>query len=471
MATKPLLINSTQGNSIDSSDSWVEMKSLDGFINSIVTSDGSENASSEQFNTLVSGVPSPWARIKLTKYALTSDLADKDDKRILIECYRHMRSEWRGLMASYILFSDRFITSSPIPMFGKKITETYGRFDARNILGDMLFNDGTLWKYTSDTGKNEDAAPKIQLLYYKDPDSPDLTLVGATSPYTIFFPSTNYSMSNAVSTSQKREEMFWIDDEGKFADPASERFRKHFDNERTKKDFKKIVQFLRDIKECLPAYQESLLSIGGNDIIDSMKDIGNTITTMAEDWIKDITKIYSEAELNSIPVSINTAAKPSGPLAQLLNKKYTYWWGDNQFSATEKEGKQYLRIDNVQDLFVDSKYLVAFKSTPEECEKYENAPVIYLKAEDNGNIYFTALPFSRFAIDKCFKNETYNIVNGNANVKVSAKVNSNMIKITLTAKISDNEVDIASKEYSIYEPDSPAHIITWPNFASSLWNK
>lgn len=59
MATKPLLINSTQGNSIDSSDSWVEMKSLDGFINSIVTSDGSENASSEQFNTLVSGVPSP----------------------------------------------------------------------------------------------------------------------------------------------------------------------------------------------------------------------------------------------------------------------------------------------------------------------------------------------------------------------------------------------------------------------------
>lgn len=471
MATKPLLINSTQGNSIDSSDSWVEMKSLDGFINSIVTSDGSENASSEQFNTLVSGVPSPWARIKLTKYALTSDLTDKDDKRILIECYRHMRSEWRGLMASYILFSDRFIASSPVPMSGKKITETYGRFDARNILGDMLFNDGTLWKYTSDTGKNEDAAPKIQLLYYKDPDSPDLTLAGATSPYTIFFPSTNYSMSNAVSTSQKREEMFWIDDEGKFADPASERFRKHFDDVRTKKDFKKIVQFLRDIKECLPAYQESLLSIGGNDIIDSMKDIGNTITTMAEDWIKDITKIYSEAELNNIPVSINTAAKPSGPLAQLLNKKYTYWWGDNQFSATEKEGKQYLRIDNVQDLFVDSKYLVAFKSTPEECEKYENAPVIYLKAEDNGNIYFTALPFSRFAIDKCFKNETYNIVNGNANVKVSAKVNSNMIKITLTAKISDNEVDIASKEYSIYEPDSPAHIITWPNFASSLWNK
>lgn len=102
---------------------------------------------------------------------------------------------------------------------------------------------------------------------------------------------------------------------------------------------------------------------------------------------------------------------------------------------------------------------------------YENAPVIYLKAEDNGNIYFTALPFSRFAIDKCFKNETYNIVNGNANVKVSAKDDSNMIKITLTAKISDNEVDIASKEYSIYEPDSPAHIITWPNFASSLWKK
>lgn len=160
MATKPLLINSTQGNSIDSSDSWVEMKSLDGFINSIVTSDGSENASSEQFNTLVSGVPSPWARIKLTKYALTSDLTDKDDKRILIECYRHMRSEWRGLMASYILFSDRFIASSPIPMSGKKITETYGRFDARNILGEMLFNDGTLWKYTSDTGKMKMPHPK-----------------------------------------------------------------------------------------------------------------------------------------------------------------------------------------------------------------------------------------------------------------------------------------------------------------------
>lgn len=472
MATKPLLINATQGSRIDSPNKWVPISAPDAFISSIETSDGSETASLEQFNTLVSGVPSPWARIKLTVYALTSEsLSNEKDKRTLVECYRHLRSEWRGLMATYILCSDRFILSDPIPLFGRTIEETYGRFDVRSILGQMLYDDAVLWKYTSDTGKNEESAPKIQFLYYKDPESAEKVLVGATSPYTIFFASTNYSMSKAVNTVQKRESLFWIDDDGKFADPTSESFRKHFSDIRVKNDFRKIILFLKDVKTCRELYRIALINIGGEATRTYVQEIEDILGTMADTWIKDILRVCPEADASDLPVSINDAAKPSGPLFQLFNKRYTYYWKDNKFSMKKESGS--VEIENVQNLFIDSKYIIGFKCSGEEQQKYLNAPVVYLRAEDvdNGITYFCPLPFSRFAIDECLKNEIVQIVKGDATVKLLTSVSSNMLKVILRANIDNDEVDIATKEFVIIEPDSIGHVITWPNFASKLWTK
>lgn len=480
MATKPLLINATQGYRVDSPNKWVPISAPDAFISSIETSDGSETASLEQFNTLVSGVPSPWARIKLTVYALTSEsLSNEKDKRTLVECYRHLRSEWRGLMATYILCSDRFILSDPIPLFGRTIEETYGRFDVRSILGQMLYDDAVLWKYTSDTGKNEESAPKIQFLYYKDPESAEKVLVGATSPYTIFFASTNYSMSKAVNTVQKRESLFWIDDDGKFADPTSESFRKHFSDIRVKNDFRKIVLFLNDVKSCRNLYRDALINVGGEEIRSHVYEIETILGTIADEWIKDIIRVCPEANAKDLPVSINDAAKPSGPLYQLFNKKYTYYWAcDNAktyfFSMTETVGS--VKIDNVQDLFIDSKYIIGLKCAIGEQKKFENAPVTYLMAEDKavGTVYYCSLPFSRFAIEHCMKNEIAKIVKGESlKVKLLASVNSNTLKVVLRANIGDQneEVDIVTKEFIIVEPDSIGHVITWPNFASNKWTQ
>lgn len=467
---KALIIETQNGVKIDGTDKWLTLNAADAVIDQIKTSESNKQASVEEFNTLVSGVPSPWARVKLTSYAL-SDNSDKGDQRTLIECYRHMRSEWRGLIAAYVLFSDRFVVSQPVALAEKSIESTYGRFDVRSVLGSMLFGDATLWKHTAEGGKNENAAPKIQLLYYHDRNYPTNQLVGGTSPHTLFFAATNYSLKSSKS------DIYWIDDDGKFTDLTGENYRSRFGDAQCKSNIKKIVSFLKNINSNRQAYSNALIGIGGEAVREQVLNIESQIGIFIDSWLRDIAQIDAglvEVDKNTMPVVINGAAMPAGPLYTLLETNYTYYWYDNTFHLSEQNGA--VKIESASDLFIASNYLLSFKCSENLVDRFENAPVTYVKAKDsaNGTTYFCALPFSRFALEKCFKDEVKNIIEKPDNkVKLDASVRSNMLKFVLRGKFSDEGeyVDILSKEFAIVEPDSVGHVFTWPNFASKIWNK
>lgn len=459
---KPLLIKSNnKGRAISKADKWVSMESADSFTRNIETAKTSEKTSLDVFNTLISGVPSPWARVKLTDYALSQDFKANSDDSSLLDFYKQVRGEWRGLFATYILFSDRFTISDPIPLVGESMEKTSGRLEVRSILGQMLFNEQDFWRHSSD----QDESPMIQLLYYKSSTSPDRELVGATSPFSIFFASSNYRM-------QRDKDVYWVRD-GKFCDPTS-----FTDADKYVDNMKKIILVLNDIITSCGKYEDALYRIVNDR--HRVKLVSECISKFANTWKEEIGEKCPEvANLENLPVSINASAKPSGPLYQLFNKAYTYYWAyDSEsnyfFSMTETVGS--VKIDNVQDLFIDSKYIIGLKCAIGEQKKFENAPVTYLMAEDKavGTVYYCSLPFSRFAIEHCMKNEIAKIVKGESlKVKLLASVNSNTLKVILRANIGDRneEVDIVTKEFIIVEPDSIGHVITWPNFASDKWTK
>ncbi|MFI3296776.1 MAG: hypothetical protein R3Y59_03995 [bacterium] len=468
MATKTLIIKTQCGTKVDATDKWMPLEAADTVIEQIETSTGSETSSVEVFNTLISGVPSPWARVKLTSYALTNN-ADVNDHRTIVECYRHIKSEWRGLLSAYLLFSDRFTISEPIPLTHKSIEECYGRFDVCSMLGSMLLNDIKLWKHSSEVNNKVKSAPQIQMLYYTDRNYPR-TLVGATSPQTLFFAAANYSIPSAAN------DIYWIDNSGKFTDPTSLNYLNYFQDEQVVNNIKKIVSFLKNVSSCRPSYTNELIQICGENMRTQTIEIEKNIGTFIESWLKDIHSIPGigeELSKSDIPVSVNAAAKPSGPISKLFATNYTYYWFDGTFSTlTDKSNA--IEITDIQKLFIDSNYIIGFKCSEDQCSIYDSAPVTYVKATGNKDdeYYYFALPFSKFAIEECMGTYISSIIaNENDNVKLKLTVKSNMLKVVLVAKIAENWVDILSREYAIVQPDTAGHVFTWPNFASSIWNQ
>ena len=103
---KGKLIKSSEGSISNPAGKWYVHDQIKPFIQGIVAGDLDINQVS---STLISGVPSPWARVKLLWFALY--YLQRKDANIetsgLIEFYSVLRDEWKGLLALIALYPDR----------------------------------------------------------------------------------------------------------------------------------------------------------------------------------------------------------------------------------------------------------------------------------------------------------------------------------------------------------------------------
>lgn len=160
------------------------------YIQGIQTGKILEDVSADKIAALISGVPTPWARAKLFKFALGT-LANPDpaiSNSGLTQFYEMLHGEWRGLLALMALYSDRIRISKPVVMNAKG-----GDYEIASAFGRMLFNDKDIWSNQDVLAIDPDAQPYIHLLYYKD------QLIGGTSPLTGVFTGVNYSNLNGMN--------------------------------------------------------------------------------------------------------------------------------------------------------------------------------------------------------------------------------------------------------------------------------
>lgn len=193
---KPLIITSTEHQKEGHAKKWISLTNINSFIPGIETGKADSDATAEAFYDMISGVPSPWARVKMTAYALGS-APKTTGLSMLDKCYASLRNEWRGLMAAYILNPDRFYLSAPIELKANDRHLGNGSMDIISTYAAALFDEKNLWQHVP--GGLDQNPPTIQLLFYKDDsisgtDKQKYVLVGATSPYTILFAGVNYSI-------------------------------------------------------------------------------------------------------------------------------------------------------------------------------------------------------------------------------------------------------------------------------------
>jgi len=451
------------------------------FIKSIVTSEGSAADHKDKFRAMISGIPSPWARVLLTRKAVVQNKADLGSS-VLDECYKIFKSEWRGLIAAYALRPDSFEFSEPVPLVGRSVENNGGGMSVLNTYGEMLFDEAPLWTLLNSPFNISDNPPCIQILYYKVNDGSGFKrkAVGATSPYTLLFTSVSYRLTEA------RKDIPWIDNEGKFTDPTP-----LIDEGKVSiEEAQRLHSFLHNISSAICGNEDEALN--------PQKYYMNYLQTLCEKidrgvhnlsypevesfidgWLEELGRWTDELSrkitgsgkaLNtSIPIAV---AMPKGPLAMLMNNEHTFWLDGSILYSVSDSNSNRIEISS-SEIFIESEYIAAWKGVEADANRdYSKSPVYYLKT-DKGN-YYLALPFTEKALN-VFNNAIAEIMSPSGTIHLVAKVgNDGKVEVDFKAKLDGgkDEVSIAKRIYQMEViPESDGKVFIWPDFQAPTWNK
>lgn len=485
--TERLLLRSDEGLKVNGTENnrWLstDHDSIEKFVKGIVTAEGDSSLSLELLRAMVSGIPSPWARVLMTRNAIAANKKDDSRKTVLDECYRMFRSEWRGLIAAYALRPDSFEFSAPIPLLGRSLADNYGEMSVLNMYGEMLFDETPLWTMKSEKVIKDNLKsnpPCLQILYYKIKNDVGFRriAVGATSPYTLLFSSVNYKLPESQEV-----EIPWLVG-GKFVDPtelSSDRFKVE--------DAQRLHSFIHNMSSRMQSgdetaginpsacYEDYFRNFFNSGCV--TEDYNITLSFMkkaVKEWNAELTRWIEELKRRiehegrtvntSIPVAV---AMPEGPLALLMSNERNFWYHSGNIYA-DSEGKKEGQCIKSSEIFMDSEYIAAWRTDRD----FSKSAAYYIKVNGGDYTCWLPLPFTKKALD-IFSNDISQIISGNGSVTLSAeKVEDGKVQVDLKAKINDSgdAMSVCRKTYQMeFIPESDGKVFTWPDFRASVWNK
>jgi len=442
---KALLIKSYTEKK-ESTSSWHRLEEIEPYIMGIKTGDITSNVDSTTLNDLISGVPTPWARAKLFWFSFK--YLQKQDANIqtsgLVEFYKMLLNEWKGLIAMIALFPDRIHFSEPIYLENKK----NDLFDISDSFGRMLFDEKDLW---SDLTKGPDAEPFTQLIYYGDEEQ----LIGATSPYSIIFTSVDYSQLKDVN------DIRWYRN-GKFEDPLP------FLNQ---DQIQKLYLVIKNITDNFRKFESNVYSLRSRDTIIEKTD---GITNYLYSWQNEIKRSGKRLlERGPIPKIKNL----SEPFAILFNSEQKVYQRQDTSLSFEKpaiEQGLLMEIKDLQYLLKEDEIIIGWPEVKEKKQSLKTAAVHLLAVNDpvENNIKYFPLPLSFWGL-KLFRNKLKQLIEGSTGDSLRARITEhNTLLVEMTIIIDGTSISLNPKEYKIQLEDFKSRkIVMWPNFISAVWKK
>ncbi|MEM7655923.1 MAG: hypothetical protein AAF399_07330 [Bacteroidota bacterium] len=449
MDTKALLISNSSSSKKGKRGQWHLFEEAQPYIQGIDTNIDKEDIDAQTLNSLVSGIPSPWARARLFGFAFPYTQVEANIKKSgLIEFYEGLINEWKGLLACIALFPDRIRVSDPIPLDTK---DEDPLFHIPNALGRMLFEDADLWCDPDALAAEPKTKPFIQLIYYAG------ELIGATSPYSLLFTGVNYSDLSQVS------DMTWYRD-GAFTDPLP------FLNNDQKQKLYLLVRNIID--EHFMAFEKRINS----NRKDKQKLDFTGMKEFLRSWKKEIrvsgTNIVDEGTLDA---SLNFAQ----PFYDLFNVKQILYFYENG-RVSFKGGDKALAVDP-KDILLQEDHIIEFKEIDEKQPLAQSA-VYYLPVpnpdhvpnQENGQPeqLFFPIPLSEKGY-LLFKNRIGDLLSG-ADEKFhylagNIKLSDYKLIVELHLVIDDKKLTPITKEYELQPIENERSVIMWPNFIAEDW--
>ena len=441
MSTKALLIKSYTNVSTGTAGEWNELNMVPSYIQGIKTGKILEEMSSDKLAALISGVPTPWARARLFKFALqTLNAPDPNiDSSGLQQFYEMLHGEWRGLLAVMALYPDRISFSKPITM-----SVNGGLYDIASAFGRMLFDDKDLWSNQLQLAKDPDAQPFVQLIYYRK------HLVGGTSPMTGVFTGVDYSQIGADAG-----EVQWFRN-GRFEDPTP------FLNP---EQLQKLYLFIKNLNSHLDDFETNINAQRGEKKRMELSGFKG----MSRKWEEELRRKGGQL-------------RDKGPVAQYPNLEYPFSalfessvpvYLKPDFTFTYDNDGDYKLVGDVQKLLSDDKFVVGWAEAADARPKLSESAVFYLKIDNlaTGGADYFSLPLSEIGLD-IFKNSLSGLLGygDNCNTRLSARLNdAGSLAVSLVVEIDGQQVELNTREYAVKWMTEQRKVIMWPNFVSENW--
>jgi hypothetical protein len=439
---KAKLIKSSDGQKSNPAGKWHIHDQIKPFIQGIITGDIDI---SQVSSTLISGVPTPWARPKLFWFAF--DYIQRQDVNIktsgLIDFYKILVDEWKGLIALLALYPDRISFSNPVYMD----TSSNDLFEISGAFGRMLMEDEDLWINQQNKQSNPDEKPFIQLLKYKD------QVIGGTSPFSIVFTGVDYSRLEQAG------DIKWYRN-NKFEGPT-----KYLDRDK----LQKLYLFIKNANENFSVYEQEINTFRPKNKLD-LSGLKNYLRS----WQNEIERKETGLETNGTVAKYSNLAMPFKGLLESEQKVYQRTDGTLTFtrpSGTELKAE----VNDLQTLLKDDRKILGWYESSDYNNPLSKAAVYYLKVNDvrdreNPTKYF-ALPLSMEGIIMFNKDieSLLNQQNSIFNISGSISEQGNLI-VDLTVEIDGRPQKLNSKEYEIEWATLNSKVIIWPNFISDNWD-
>lgn len=442
--SKALLIKSYTDLTTGITGSWNELNMASSYIQGIQTGKILDDVTADKIGTLISGVPTPWARAKLFMFALkTLNTPDPNiDASGLTQYYEMLHGEWRGLIALLALHSDRIRFSAPVVMNIRG--EDY---DIASAFGRMLFNDRDIWSNQDQLERDRDAQPYIQLIYYRD------HLVGGTSPLTGCFTGVNYT-----NLGDDASDISWYRN-GKLENPMpflTSDYRQ------------KLYLFIKNMNRNLDAFEATVNRFRNKDQAIDLSGFKG----MSRAWEREISERTTARLRDKGPIP--SYGQLSCPFSILFKSDVPVYMTPD-FKFTYEKGADYEEIGDIQNLLSKDSYVVGWSESADQRQKLSAAPVFFLQVKDlrSSSTYYFTIPLSEKGID-IFKNRLSEILGytDGGNTHMTATINdAGQLSVTLVVEIDGERVTLNTREYEIDWMTGLNKVIVWPNFVSDNWDK
>lgn len=441
--SKALLIQSYTSLTTGTQGIWNPLTMATSYIQGIQTGDILGTINAQTLNALISGVPSPWARAKLFKYAL--ETLNNPNPNIkeggLLKFYDILYGEWRGLLAVMALYQDRIRFSKPLSM--NRNGEDY---EIAASFGRMLFDDWDVWCNQEALDKNPDEQPFIQLIYYRD------QLVGGTSPYTGVFTGVDYARLESTAS-----DIRWYRN-GKFEDPTS-----YLEPQQ----LQKVYLFVKNINSRIEDFEKAINKHRANK---EQMDISG-FKGMCRRWEDELSEAGKGRLRNIGPIANYQMQYPFSKLFEsnvpvYLKKDYTFTY------ENDGESKE---VGDIQGLLSKDDYVIGWVDAHSQAVKLSEAPVYFLSYKDieSGDVCYFSIPLSEKGID-IFKNHLGGILgySPKSNARLTARItDGGLLAVSFEVEIDGEKVLLNDREYNISWRDDEKRVIVWPNFVSQQWSR
>ncbi len=446
---KPLIINTHNGYAEGVPAQWNEMQNVQNFIKDIATPNIDTNAFEQELNHVISGIPTPWARAMIFKYAIEylPDASQKEEPKGLMSFYKSLQEEWKGLLACMLLDKTQ-ISVEKITLAHEDRNRNI--FEVRGGLGDMLFENRYLWCDKEEYEKNQHTPPYIQVIKYQD------VVIGATSPYSLFFVAPSYAIKPNKSVAP-----FYKN--GRFTNPLP-----YLDAENTQK----LFVYVQNIKEKITPFAESL------DLKNKRKHDLSLVKNFMSNWEKEIRSYAAQKSFtlneSGLVDSIEKFTKPFDKLLNIQTKIYGY---QGRF-YTKKENEQATEV-NLNELLLPStdtnlvEVRFATDENPNRCAVH-----LLEASSEQGKMYY-ALPLSSTGV--LHFEDTLHLLLGKENDtnyrnRLSAVYENDkkQVKVTLSLEVDHGQNNVTIE--AIY--GTPRHldyiiqgkkVMVFPDFVSENW--